>query len=53
MTANRSDCRFSELLGRESSDIEFQFRYFQKLEGQFRLPDGFFPHSVLVEVVAG
>lgn len=44
---------FSELLGRESSDIEFQFRYFQKLEGQFRLPDGFFPHSVLVEVVAG
>jgi hypothetical protein len=44
---------FSELLGRESSDIEFQFRYFQKLEGQIRLPDGFYPHSVLVEVVAG
>lgn len=44
---------FSELLGRESSDIEFQFRYFQKLEGQFSLPEGFYPHSVLVEVVAG
>lgn len=44
---------FSELLGEESSDIEFQFRYFQKLEGQFSLPEGFFPRSVLVEVVAG
>jgi hypothetical protein len=36
-----------------SVDFEFSFRYFQELEWEFRLPDGFVPERLQVELVPG
>ena len=37
----------------ESYPIEFKFRYFQRLSGSLRLPEGFVPRSVSVRVAFG
>ena len=40
------------LLGRSDGKIDFSFRYFHKLEGQFDLPPDFVPHRIIVRVTA-
>lgn len=37
---------------REGNNIEFRFRYFQSVDGDMTIPDGFEPHSIQVEAVA-
>jgi len=37
----------------EDSDNAFRFRYFQELTGRIRLPAGFLPREIIVEVQAG
>ncbi|MDX1432453.1 MAG: DUF6776 family protein [Gammaproteobacteria bacterium] len=44
------DLTLVDLEGRERPEIEFEFKYFQRLEGRFTLPDGVSPQRVLVRV---
>ncbi len=37
-----------ELTGRPGTELKFRFQYFQRLEGQLTLPQGFVPHRVSV-----
>lgn len=37
---------------REDSDIEFRFRYFQSVDGDMTIPEGFEPESIQVTAVA-
>ena len=37
---------------RDKSDIEFRFRYFQSVDGDMTIPDGFRPDSIQVTAVA-
>ncbi len=39
-----------EKISTQRSNLKFRFRYFQKFEGDIRLPEGFSPRSVVVEV---
>ena len=36
---------------RENNEIEFRFRYFQSVDGNMRIPEGFEPHSIEVKAV--
>ncbi len=36
---------------RENNEIEFRFRYFQSVDGDMRIPEGFEPHSIQVKAV--
>ncbi len=38
----------AELLGLDGKELKFDFKYFQRLEGTFTLPDGFVPRELLV-----
>lgn len=40
----------SEMVADESTRLKMRFRYFQKVEQEIRLPSGFVPQSVTVEV---
>lgn len=40
----------AELGGAQGGTVAFNFRYFQLLEGELRLPEGFVPRRVVVEV---
>jgi len=41
---------FSDISPNESVEKGFRFRYFQKMAGDIRLPEGFVPRTVLVEL---
>ena len=41
----------NQLSVEKKKDLKFKFRYFQKLEGDLVLPDGFIPRQVLVNVI--
>jgi len=43
---------FDELSGEQTRALEFQFKYFQRLEGKFTLPEGFVPRQVHVNASA-
>jgi hypothetical protein len=40
----------SDLMGKAKEDMNLQFKYFQTIEGDMVLPDGFVPSSVLVDI---
>ncbi|MDJ0892278.1 MAG: hypothetical protein QNK18_13950 [Gammaproteobacteria bacterium] len=40
----------SDLTGQGQAELKLHFRYFQRLEGQLALPQGFVPHRILVSV---
>ena len=42
--------RLAQLADGNGKPVKFRFRYFQRLEGKLRLPDGFQPHSVTVRL---
>ncbi len=41
---------FKKISVDKKKSLRFKFRYFQKIEGYIRLPDGFVPKQILVEV---
>ncbi len=41
----------SEISSFTQKDLSFSFRYFQQIDGEFTLPEGFIPERVLVRVV--
>lgn len=41
---------FSDITPNDSVDRDFRFRYFQRMEGDIRLPEGFSPRNVMVEM---
>ncbi len=44
------DLNLSELTVQGQAELKLNFRYFQRLEGQLTLPQGFVPHRILVSV---
>ena len=42
--------RLAQLAAGDGKPVKFRFRYFQRLEGSIRLPEGFHPHSVTVRL---
>ncbi len=44
------DLNLSELTVQGQVELKMNFRYFQRLEGQLTLPQGFVPHRILVSV---
>ncbi len=42
---------FKEISPNDSVGRDFRFRYFQRMEGDIRLPENFLPRNVLVEMV--
>ncbi len=41
---------FGDITPNDSVDRDFRFRYFQRMEGDIRLPESFLPRNVLVEM---
>jgi hypothetical protein len=42
----------SDLSGRELNPVAFEFKYFQRLEGRFTLPEGFEPSRLQIKVTS-
>ncbi len=47
---NPRDLNLSDLTVQGQAELKLNFRYFQRLEGQLTLPQGFVPHRILVSV---
>ena len=47
---NPRDLTLRDLTGQGQAELKLNFRYFQRLEGQLALPQGFVPHRILVSV---
>ena len=42
----------SDMNGKQADYLKFEFKFFQRIEGRFTLPDGFRPERLQVEVVS-
>lgn len=42
----------SDMNGKQADYLKFEFKFFQRIEGRFTLPDGFKPERLQVEVVS-
>jgi hypothetical protein len=50
MQGQQRQLNLSEVSGGKLSNLELRFKYFQNIEGDIVLPDGFVPSSVLVDL---
>ena len=42
----------SDMAGKQADSLEFEFKFFQRIEGRFTLPDGFKPERLQIQVVS-
>ena len=42
----------SDMSGEQANSLEFEFKFFQRIEGRFTLPDGFKPDRLQIRVVS-
>ncbi len=42
----------SDMSGRQANSLKFEFKFFQRIEGRFTLPDGFKPDRLQIQVVS-
>jgi hypothetical protein len=42
----------SDMSGQQASSLKFEFKFFQRIEGRFTLPDGFKPDRLQIQVVS-
>jgi hypothetical protein len=42
----------SDMAGQQADYLKFEFKFFQRIEGRFTLPDGFKPERLQIEVVS-
>ncbi len=42
----------SDMSGQQANSLKFEFKFFQRIEGRFTLPDGFKPERLQIQVVA-
>ena len=42
----------SDMSGQQADSLKFEFKFFQRIEGRFTLPDGFKPDRLQIEVVS-
>ncbi len=42
----------SNMSGQQASSLKFEFKFFQRIEGRFTLPDGFKPDRLQIQVVS-
>ena len=42
----------SDMAGKQADHVKFEFKFFQRIEGRFTLPDGFKPERLQIEVVS-
>lgn len=42
----------SDMTGKQADALEFEFKFFQRIEGRFTLPDGFKPERLQIQVVS-
>ena len=46
------DLLLSDMAGKQADALEFEFKFFQRIEGRFTLPDGFKPERLQIQVVS-
>lgn len=46
------DLLVSDMAGQQADYLKFEFKFFQRIEGRFTLPDGFRPERLQVQVVS-
>ncbi len=46
------DLLLSDMSGQQSRSLKFKFKFFQRIEGRFTLPDGFKPDRLQIQVVS-
>jgi hypothetical protein len=46
------DLLLSDVAGKQRDYLKFEFKFFQRIEGRFTLPDGFKPERLQIEVVS-
>lgn len=42
----------SDMFGQQANSLKFEFKFFQRIEGRFTLPDGFKPERLQIQVVS-
>ena len=42
----------SDMFGQQANSLKFEFKFFQRIEGRFTLPDGFKPDRLQIQVVS-
>ena len=42
----------SDMSGKQANSLDFEFKFFQRIEGRFTLPDGFNPDRLQIQVVS-
>lgn len=42
----------SDMAGKQANSLEFEFKFFQRIEGRFTLPNGFKPERLQIQVVS-
>jgi hypothetical protein len=42
----------SDMSGQQAKSLKFEFKFFQRIEGRFTLPDGFKPDRLQIQVVS-
>ena len=46
------DLLLSDMSGQQARSLKFEFKFFQRIEGRFTLPDGFKPDRLQIQVVS-